>query len=105
MERRTKNQNEQQRAFFIPIFIHSHQFWTYGMWLISRAMKSSNDGQRKAVKSSKKLRRAAKATTDIRAGKAKTGKKKLRPATKGTKSPNGNQALVLRHLHHPERND
>ena len=36
---KTKTRNKkQQRAFFILIFIHSHQFWTYGKWLISRAM-------------------------------------------------------------------
>ena len=41
---------KQQRAFFIPISIHSHQFWTYGRWLISRAMTSQKE-QRRATKS------------------------------------------------------
>ena len=84
METHTKNQNEQQRAFFIPIFIHSHQFWIYGRWLISRAMKSLKE-QRRAMKSNEKLRRASKsyeeqqnATTDIGAGKTNTGKIKPR---------------------------
>ena len=114
METRTKNQNEQQRAFFIPIFIHSHQFWTCGRWLISRAMKSQKE-QRRATKSNEKQQKATKsnkkATTDIGAGKTKTGKKKpkdeqrkkkpkdekaKRRATKGTKSPNGNQAYHLK---------
>ena len=71
METRTKNQNEQQRAFFIPIFIHSHQFWTNGRWLISGAMKSQKE-QRRATKSYEKQQ---KATTDIRAGTTKAGKK------------------------------
>ena len=35
METRPKNQNEQQKAFLIPIFIHSRQFWTSGSWLSS----------------------------------------------------------------------
>ena len=54
---------KQQRVFFMPIFIHSHQFWTNGRWLMSRAMKSqkeqrrameSNEKQQKAMKSNKK---------------------------------------------------
>ena len=48
------------------------------------------------MKSSKKLRRAQKATMDIGAGKTKMGKKKPRQAMKGTKSPNGNQPLYSR---------
>ena len=68
---------EQQMAFFIPILIHSHQFWTYGRWLISRAMKSQKE-QRRATKSNEKAAKSyeqqQKATTDIGAGKTKTGK-------------------------------
>ena len=76
--KRTAKSNKEH--FFTPIFIHSHQFWTYGRWLISRALKSqkNNGRKRKAMKSSKKLRRATKATTDIGAGKTKTGKKKTK---------------------------
>ena len=67
---KTKTSNKkQQRAFFIPIFIHSHKFWTYGRWLISRAMKSqkeqrratkSNEKQQKTTKSNKKQQRTSK---------------------------------------------
>ena len=75
---KTKTSNkEQQIAFFIPILIHSHQFWTYGRWLISRAMKSQKE-QRRATKSNEKAAKSyeqqQKATTDIGAGKTKTGK-------------------------------
>ena len=86
---------KQQRAFFIPIFIHSHQFWTYGRWLISRAMKSLKEQRRakkKQRKAAKSYEEQQKATTDIGAGKTKTGKKRPKRATEGTKSPNGNQA-------------
>ena len=48
----------------------------------------SNEKQQKATNSIKKV------TTDIGAGKIKTGKKKPRRAKKGTKSANGNQALA-----------
>ena len=44
-------------------------------------------------KAAKSYEERQKATTDIGTGKAKTGKKKPKRATKGTKSPNGNQAL------------
>ena len=95
---KTKTSNKkQQRAFSIPIFIHSHEFWTYGRWLISRAMKSekeqgratkSNERQQlKATKSNKKQQR----TSELE--KPKRARKKARRATKGTKSPNGSQAL------------
>ena len=100
MGTRTKNQNEQQkqqRAFFMPIFIHSHHFWTNGRWLVSRAMKSQKE-QRRAAKSNEKQQKATKSnkkkTMDIGAGKTKMGKKKPRRAMKGTQSLNGNQALV-----------
>ena len=32
--------NEQEKALFIPIFIHSPQFWTNERWLTSKAMKN-----------------------------------------------------------------
>ena len=50
---------KQQRTFFIPIFIHSYQFWTYGRWLISRAMKIQKE-QRRAMKSNEKQQKATK---------------------------------------------
>ena len=50
---------KQQKALLIHIFIHSHQFWTYGRWLISRAMKSQKE-QRGATKSNEKQQRATK---------------------------------------------
>ena len=76
---KTKTRNKKQRrAFFIPIFIHSHQFWIYGRWLVSRAMKTqkNNDGQRKAMKSSKKLRRATKSNNGHRSWKNQNGQEK-----------------------------
>ena len=42
----------QQRAFFIPIFIHSRQFLTAGRWLTSKAMKDQKE-QERATKCSK----------------------------------------------------
>ena len=60
--------------------------------------RATTDGQRKAAKSYEEHQ---KATTDIGAGKTKTGKKKPRRATKGKKYPNGNQALTkLGFLYH-----
>ena len=76
---KTKTSNKkQQRAFFIPIFIHSHQFWTSGRWFISRAMKSqkeqrratkSNEKQQKATKSNKKQQRTSELEKPKRARK------------------------------------
>ena len=46
METRPKIQNEQQKqqqAFFIPIFIHLFQLWTYGRWLTSRVKKNQKE--------------------------------------------------------------
>ena len=48
----TTNNKKQQRAFFIPMFIHLLKFLTYGRWLTSRAMKNQKE-HRKATKSSK----------------------------------------------------
>ena len=71
----------QQRTFLIPIFIHSHQFWSYGRWLVSRAMKSqkeqrwatkSNKKQQKATKSNKTQQRTSKLEKPKRARKNKT---------------------------------
>ena len=84
---KTKTSNKkQQRAFFIPIFIHSHQFWTYERWLVSRAMKSqkdqrgetkSNEKQQKATKSNKKQQR----TSELeRPEKARTSQDEQRKA-------------------------
>ena len=72
METRTK---KQQSAFFIPIFTHSHQFWTYGRWLISIAMKSQKE-QRGAMKSSKKLRRTTKSNSGYRSWKNQNGQER-----------------------------
>ena len=52
-----------------------------------RRATKSDEKQQKATKSNKKQQRT------IGAGKTKTGKKKPIRAMKGTKSPNGNQAL------------
>ena len=102
MKTSTKNQHEQQKTTK-RLFIHSHQFWTNGRWLISRALRSqkkqrrerkSNEKQQKATKSNKKQQRTS-LEKRKRARKTKTGMKKLRRATKGTKSPNGNQALTF----------
>ena len=71
METRTKKPKratKATKAFFIAIFIHSHQFWTYGRWLVSRATKSqknqrrerkSNEKQQKATKSNEKQQRTS----------------------------------------------
>ena len=60
----------------------------------------SNEKPERATTGKKNQRKAAKsyeeqqkATTDIGAGKIKTGKKRPKRATESTKSPNGNQAL------------
>ena len=58
METLPKNQNEQQKATK-SIFIHSHQFWTNGRWLISRAIKSQKE-QRRATRSSEKQQKPTK---------------------------------------------
>ena len=50
-------------------------------------------GNEKQWKPAKSYEEQQKATTDIGAGKTKTGKKKPRRAMKGTKSPNGSQAI------------
>ena len=90
---------KQQRAFFIPIFIHSHKFWTYGKWLISRAMKSqkwqrramkSNEKQQKARKSNKKQQRTSELKKPKRARKSQDDnerhkKSKWKPGFKATR--------------------
>ena len=53
----------------------------------------SNKEQRKAAKGNEEQQKAKKG---IWAGKTKTGNKKPQRATKGKKSPNGNQALLPR---------
>ena len=41
---KTKTSNKkQQRTFFISIFIHLLQLWTYARWLTSGAMKRNNE--------------------------------------------------------------
>ena len=87
---------KQQREFFIPIFIHPHQFWTYGRWLISRAMKSQKE-QRRATKSSEKHQKATKnnkkqqRTPELE--KPKQARRNQDEQRKAQKGPNGNQAL------------
>ena len=78
---------------------HFHSFAsTLDVWkVVSKAMKSQKEQQR-ATKSSKKQRRAAKSnkkqkrTSELENQNGKLNKKPKR-ATKGTKSPHGNQAL------------
>ena len=94
METRTKNQNEQQKAtksIFIPIFIHSQQFETYGRWFVSRAMKSQKE-QRRATKSNEKQQKATKSNKKQQRTSELEKPKRARQATKGSKSPNRNQA-------------
>ena len=97
METRTKNQNEKQKATKSIFHSHFHSFSPIlDLWKVvdikinEKPERATTGNETQYMKSSKKLR---KATTDIGAGKTKTGKKKSRRATKGTKSPNGNQAL------------
>ena len=79
------NNKKQQRAFFIPIFIHSHQFGTFRRWLISRTIKSrkeqrratkSNGKQQKAAKSNKKEQRTSKLEKPKRARKNQNEQRK-----------------------------
>ena len=91
---------KQQRAFFIPIFIDSRQFWTCGRWLISRAMKSqkeqrwatkSNEKQQKATKSNTKQQRTSELENQNGQEKAKTSnerhkKPKWKPSFTGVRS-------------------
>ena len=49
----------------------------------------SNNGKRKAMKSSKKLQRATKSKNGHQSWKSKRGNKKPKRAGKGTKSPDG----------------
>ena len=93
METHTKNQNEQQKATKSIFHSHFHSFSPIlNLWKVvgiesnekpGRAT-TGNEKQQKASKKNKKQQRA---------GKTKTGKKKPRRAMKGTKCPNGNQAL------------
>ena len=90
---KTKTSNnepqKQQRAFFIPIFIHLLQLWTYGRWLTSRAMKNQKE-QRRATKSNEKQQIATKSNKKQK----RTSKlEKPKQGIKGTKNPNGNQAI------------
>ena len=71
-KRATTSDKKQQRAFFIPILIHLLQFWAYGRWLISRAMKNQKEQQR-AMKSSKEQQETK---ANIWVKKLKTGNKK-----------------------------
>ena len=54
MKTLTKNRNEQQEAFFIPIFI---QLGTNKRWLTSKAMKNQKK-QKRALKSNKSQQKA-----------------------------------------------
>ena len=99
METRTKNQNEQQKATKSIFHSHFHSFapvldqWKVVYIKSNEKPERATTGNEKQWKAAKSYEEQQKATTDIRAGKTKTGKKKPRRATKGTKSPNGNQAL------------
>ena len=101
METRTKNQNEQQKATKSIFHSHFHSFapvldqWKVVYIKSNEKPERATTGNEKQWKAAKSYEEQQKATTDIRAGKTKTGKKKPRRATKGTKSPNGNQALAL----------
>ena len=100
METPTKNQlNEQQRAAKGIFRSHFHSFAPIlDLWKVvdikSNEKPERATGNEKQWKAAKSYEEQQKATTDIGAGKTKTGKKKQRRATKGTKSPNGNQALI-----------
>ena len=99
METRPQNQNEQQKvtkSIFRAHFIHLHRFWTYGSWLISRAMKNQKEHQR-ATKSSKEQQ---KTEANILVEKIKTDNKKAKRATKSKETPNGNQAFKINFKKH-----
>ena len=56
---KTKTSNKkQQRAFFVPIFTHSHQFRTNKGWLTSRTMK--NQREQECTTKSNKVQQKAK---------------------------------------------
>ena len=76
-----KNQNDQQKAFFIPIFIHLHQLWTNKSWLTSKAMKNQKEKNehRQATKSNK-VQQKAKRNTVVE--KNRRGNQKPKRATK-----------------------
>ena len=75
----------QGEVFFTP-HVYSFVFKPRKLKLCMQ-LKSFSEKQLKAIKSNKKQKQKQK----HRAGKTKTGKKP-NPVTKGTKSPNGNQA-------------
>ena len=101
METLTKNQNEQQKETKSTFHSHFHSFAPIlDLWKVidiksNEKPERATTGNEKQWKAAKSYEEQQKATTDIRAGKTKTGKKKPRRAMKGTKSPNGNQALVF----------
>ena len=89
METCPQNQNEQQKVFFIPIFIHLLQLWTYEA--VSKSNEkperatTSNEKQSETMKSNKKQKR----TSEL---------EKPKLAIKDTKSPSGNQATMYEYV-------
>ena len=80
MEARTKNQNEQQKATKSIFHSHFHSFApVLDLWkVIDTKSNESQKGQRRAMKSSKKLRRATKSNNGHRSWKNQNGQEKTK---------------------------
>ena len=81
METCTKNQNEQQKATKSIFHSHFHSFapildlWEVVDIRIKEKPERATKGNEKQLKAAKCYEEQQKSTTDIRAGKTKTGKK------------------------------
>ena len=98
---RTANGNTHQKPKrTIKSIFHSH-FHSFAPILdLWKAVDiKSNEKPERATTGNGKQQKATTSNNGQRSWKTKTGKKKSRRATKGTKSPNGNQALKL-HLYY-----